>query len=187
MVDRAFMFTPWITVFTNSQKRGIQRETIFKEPQRVCLVNEKPVKDCSPLKVSSDQQKVKHQGQAGWVFGLLLHTSVLCVCAWTCPLAFVRVCGLLKSTLCSQCFLVLSQSQSSVTGDKARLLRRQEEMELGSLERATHNCIYISLEGSSATLNLCALISEVSACAERAVACLDSSPYRHKQKRRTAF
>lgn len=50
-----------------------------------------------------------------------------------------------------QRFLVLCQSQSPVTGDKARLLPRQEEMELGSLERDTHNCIYIILERREAT------------------------------------
>lgn len=95
-----------------------------------------------------------------------------------------------ESVLPPWCFLVLRQSQSSVTEDKAHPLPRQEEMELGSLEKGTHNCIYIRLEGSSAAkLNLCVLISEVSIHRERerAVMCLESFPYRHKQKRGPAF
>lgn len=79
--------------------------------------------------------------------------------------AFVHVCvGSIEvdSVFSPWCLLVLGQSQSSVTGDKARLLPRQEEMELGPLERATHNCIYIILQGSWAALFSCVLISEVS-------------------------
>lgn len=73
------------------------------------------------------------------------------------------------SVFSPRCFLGLSQSQSSVTGDKARLLPRQEEMELGSL-KATHNCIYIVLEESAATLNSCVLSSvKCRACAASAV------------------
>lgn len=113
------------------------------------------MKDYSRLKAFFNQQEVKHQGQIGWVLGLLLEPRLVCVLHETCVRAIE-----VDSVFSPWCFLVLSQSQGSVTGDKARLLPRQEEMELGSSERATHNCIYIILEGSS-TLNLCAVISEV--------------------------
>lgn len=119
------------------------------------MIEEKPVKDYSRLKAFFNQQEVKHQGQIGWVLGLLLEPRLVCVLHETCVRAIE-----VDSVFSPWCFLVLSQSQGSVTGDKARLLPRQEEMELGSSERATHNCIYIILEGSS-TLNLCAVISEV--------------------------
>lgn len=60
-------------------------------------------------------------------------------------------------------------------------------MELGSLEEATHNCIYISFGGESvAALNWCALIGEVKygVCTQRAAVCLESSPDKHGQKKR---
>lgn len=130
--------------------------------QRACLIDEKPVKDCSLLKVFSDQQEGKHQGQTGLVLRMLLQTR-LCLCVNVSVFAFVCVWAIeVDSVFSLWCFLVLSQSQSAVTEDKACLLPRQEEMELGSLEKATHHCIYIILEASLATLNSCALISEVS-------------------------
>lgn len=122
-----------------------------------------PVKNCSPLKVFSDQEKVEHQGQASLVLRPLLQTRLFCVFVRERVLLHLCVWAIeVDSVFSLWCFLVLSQSQSSVTEDKARLLPRQEEMELGSLEKATHNCIYIILEGSSATRDSCALISEVS-------------------------
>lgn len=149
------------------------------------------MKDYSPLNVFSDQQEVKHQGQTGWIHKTVFATlSVACVGPWTGVFcSSVCVCALLKSTLFFPwCYLVLlSQSQSSTTGDKICLLWRQEEMELGSLERASHNCIFIILEGSSAMLNSWALISDMMCLHRGSCVCLASSPWRQKQKKSLPF
>lgn len=143
-------------------KRGIEKKKqlfeILKEP----VWSPKSLWSTAHLWKSSliSGRRNTKDRQAGSLDCFCSHVCSVCLCADVS--SCMCVWGLLKSTLFSPwCFLVLSQSQSSVTGDKARLLRRQEEMELGSLERATHNCIYIILEGSSA-LNSCALISEES-------------------------
>lgn len=157
-------FTLWIIFITDWLKERNKKKNNYLRSSKGPFDHQKSLWSTAHLWKSSliSGRRNTKDRQAGSLDCFCSHVCCVCLCVDVSSCMCVCVWGLLKSTLFSPwCFLVLSQSQSSVTGDKARLLRRQEEMELGSLERATHNCIYIILEGSSA-LNSCALISEVS-------------------------
>ncbi len=159
MVEKSVL-TSWITDITNSLKSSFQKETMRSskslfDRRKAC----EALLTSESLFWSAGSETPRTDRLGPWT--AFATTSVLC------EHVFLHLCVCVRaievdSVFSPWCFLVLGQCQSSVTGDKARLLPRQEEMELGSLERTTHKCIYIILEGSSAMLNSCAVISELS-------------------------